>query len=607
LSRVFLRVGMFEQYAACGVRISGDGEDSDNKSLLKVISDAIYYMDDTYPEAFNLTSYEYRSLWTSKFNCARRCGQWTEAYDACFKELVERKREEHLRALVKNMVDNGGLIDLIRFCRPFRTTESGEFTDLYPIAFEVLLRQSMEQDNYDARAASSNPAGITDYLGALYALNASQLQWQRAAQTLSLRYLKAVDCLQAQSNRFDRELRDTLIVGDLVLAACGAVNSIMLVKDPMARFVTSGEFSWYSAHVPNNPGSHHEENLTVDGTGAHNFVSSSLLEGIAVRAIGLRTMFLDSLPQRSTIISLFREDLHRSKPVFCVLFQSGYYQKGLMLVQRMSEYYRELNGSSKKNGVEFFGGIVSDLLKDLLIPLSFAAPDEGSSRPTLLQLLSANNSLGETSSTAFYVVVDRSVIVSSLPDAARNMGTLTLIKDLTCKFSSAETPIALAVATCILQEHDDARVPVWLERLLVGADVVLSKSGAFAPRPVPGCQKYRGNPQALLALYIREGLFLEACNLVTAVLEKQCTRVQSARDAPMRLPTKGDIDYVPQKSIDVLYNLIEITTVDKNLNIIQEREKLTTAREKMLRTLQKYVDVLKDEGLGILSARTLQQ
>jgi hypothetical protein len=84
--------------------------------------------------------------------------------------------------------------------------------------------------------------------------------------------------------------------------------------------------------------------------------------------------------------------------------------------------------------------------------------------------------------------------------------------------TNAEHPIALDVANFILDfDESISQLPCWLEQVLMGEDTN-DFSGLFACRPKPGSRIYLGDPSALLTLYIKKGMFLEACRVVIAIL-----------------------------------------------------------------------------------------
>merc|ERR1712113_1027284 len=109
-----------------------------------------------------------------------------------------------------------------------------------------------------------------------------------------------------------------------------------------------------------------------------------------------------------------------------------------------------------------------------------------------------------------------------------------------------------------------------------------------------------GNPSALLTLYTRRGMFLEACNVVTVILGDN----ERATKAASRLPEKGSIDYVPYSSIDLIWNLIEIAR-SKGVYSTNEERRILKSRGDMEHAIQKHFEYMKVSEMGMRSARML--
>jgi hypothetical protein len=629
LSRLFNRLEILEMY----INSRGGDSDSDDynsDSLLQIISDTITEIENTFPEGFFNSMSEYRSIWTKKFTHSKRASRWFEAYDACFRNPKEELRERNFRLLVQDMVDCGALSELLDMCRSIGISSAhpgGEVAiDLYEIASEVLLECSQLRDVYDLRAASSDKGSFSDYQGALYALHVSQGQWRRAAQSMDFRYIHAENALRSKVGKIGvniqaAELRDGLVVEDLVLAACGCSNAMELVKDPDHRFLVSGEFGPYGDmplieesyfETPQKPkrgrladdlSSSNEELHDQGDNRLSLFMSSTQLKGRAIRSVALRSLFFDRSTDYLSSRSAFLRSFETSNIDVESLHSNGYYHYGLLLAYEWKNNFKALTGSTKPNGEDIFGRCLSLLMGDYLVPLSNS--DLVPPRPSLQQLQTAIDSVGFAVTPASYIASDKSVCLSSLSDTAVRSAASELIRRLTLTYSTAETPVALDVANLLLdQMAGSGELPMWLERLLVGADAP-SNVGAFAPRTNAGCKDYLGDPPALLLSYTRRGMFIEACNLVASVLNGFNSEKERATDAVSRLPEKGSIDYVPYQSIDLLWNLISIAIAkrayDKN-----ETARILKSRDNMEQALKKYFESMKISEAGIKSARLLQ-
>lgn len=633
LSRILHRLNILENY----ITRRGDGEygdDYNSDSLLQIISDATADMENTFPDDFLRKMPEYISLWSKKFDHAVRASRWSQAYNACVKNPQGEHRDSNFKRLVRAMVDSGSLNELLDMCTqvgigsptPLAATtdeynyEESESIDLYEIASDVLLSYA-DCDVYDSRATSSCNTNLSDYQGALYALHASQEQWRRAAQSLDLRYVNAKKALLRSTGRAGvniqtSELRDGLIIQDLVLSACGSANVIQLVKDPDYRFLVSDEYGPYSKlyfgddeHIeetPNKLKRGRETNETSSKTMEDEHTADRLskfmvgvhLDGRAIRTVALRTLFFDRSTSYAFAKSAFRRGFDTSLVDIEELFKNGYYQYGLLLAKARSKAF--FNGKIKPAGEDLFGNCLYLLMGEYLVPLALS-DDEDKQRPTLQQLQTAIDSSGSSEDAASYIVTERSVKLARLEKSAVKAATFALLRKLTITHSTAEIPLAVDIAASFLdQGNNNTQIPVWLERLLLGVDTTAGGAGAFAPRPKAGCNDYLGNPSALLTLYTSRGMFSEACDVVTTILGDN----GRASNAVSRLPEKGNIDFVPYRSIDLLWNMIEIACSKGAYNIAEE-SRILKSRYDMEKALQKNVENMEVSELGMRSARML--
>ena len=103
-------------------------------------------------------------------------------------------------------------------------------------------------------------------------------------------------------------------------------------------------------------------------------------------------------------------------------------------------------------------------------------------------------------------------------------------------------------------------------------------------------------------------MFVEACNIVTVTLSGLGSQENGSREsrASSRLPEKGDIDFVPYRKIDILWNLIDFALSNHKVDA-SEGKLITLARDKMEAALEKHFALMKISELGMRSARALQQ
>eukprot|EP00980_Cylindrotheca_fusiformis_P012574 scaffold3084_cov144-Cylindrotheca_fusiformis.AAC.22 len=631
LSRVMHRLKILERH----IGFRGAEEETDNsKTILEFISGAIKEMGTMLPSNMCRRMPEYVNMWSGLFHHSVSAGHWRQAYSACVENPLSERRESNFRRLVRAMVDSGALSELLEMCTQLGSrismpstvsedTKTDECVDLYEIASEILV-DAISSDLYTVRATSSEPARLSDYQGALYALHASQKQWRRAAQSMDLRFLNARKALASNTSDFNfnlrsAELRDHLIVDDLVLSTASSINAIQLVKDSAHRFLVSGEYGPYNMI----PFEGFEDNSSAafrvkrirspifegnsdgsDGGGDRlsRFLSISEMQGRAIRNIALRALFIDKSPSQTYAKDALLRDLDSASSDIEVLFKNGYYRYGLLLSKAWGNNGKALTGSNRPNGQDSFYKSLVHLLRTSLIPIS-VKPLRSDSRPTIQQLQAALDDAGASEAFSSCIVADRFNRISSLESSVLRAAAHTLIRRITLAFSTAETPVALDVASAMLEHgREKVKLPSWLENFLLGTEVS-SPCGLFAKRE-SGFGVYSGNPSALLTLYMKHGMIAEACNVVTSSLSDHHSGSREL-GAPCRLPEKGDIDFVPYQTIDLLFNLIDILLEKRRFSGLKEKE-ISDCRDQMKSALEKHFNLLNTSEMGLKSARTLR-
>jgi hypothetical protein len=633
LSRVMYRLTILERH----MNVRGNNEEDENPDvILGFISSAINDMGKTFPDEVCQVMPENGKMWERLFHHSVLAGQWKTAYSACVRNPKSEHRESNFRRLVRAMVDQGALSELLVLCTELgqrisssstlSPTEARETVDLYEIASEILAG-AVSRDMYSVRASSPEPTSLSDYQGSLYALHASQKHWRRAAQSMDLRFVNARNALDTRGQGLDFrnlqsvELRDGLIVEDLVLASVGSLNAIELVKDDAHKFLVSGEYGPYnripvgdldgelstavatSKRTRGPPGLAGEEKSTDEEDRLSNFMTIVELGGRAIRSIALRALFFDRSTDPTFAKSAFLRHVDSSKLDIDSLFQNGYVQYGLLVAKAWAKNREAETGSSRPEGSDLFFDCLSHMLETYLIPNALDNSSE-SLRPTLDQLHFALDSVRSSGAAASYVVPPRNNRLADVQVAALKTAAASLIRKLTLAYTTAETPVALEVASLYLQSGSTV-LPAWLEGFLMGTGAA-SSNGLFAPRPRPGPYSYLGDPSALLALYSKQGLLAEACTVVTSTLTGVDGegKTREARVAS-RLPEKGDIDFLPYKSIDMLWNLVDILISKRVLGASEER-RVRAARDLMEAALEKHFALAKISEAGMRSARTLR-
>lgn len=631
LSRVRHRLTILERH----VNVRGRDEDSETPdAILGFISTAISEMSQSFTDEVCRTMPEYSKLWDRLFDHAVLIGQWRTAYSACVRNPQSDLRLESFRRMVRSMVDQGALHELLSLCTELgirvaeasslSSQEASETVDLYEVASEILA-DAVPSDPYSVRAASMEPAGLSDYQGALYALHASQKHWRRAAQSMDYRYITAQKALKNRSRMYplnpqSAELRDGLIIEDLVLSSIASLNAIELVRDKAHKFIVSGEFGPYNkiaieeeeeevvkldaARNKRSMGSIQVESQPdkiQESDRLSNFMTTVELGTRAIRSMGLRSLYFDRSTDPSAVKSAFLRNIGAAGLDIDALFESGYYHEGLLLVESWAEKRQEETGSKKPEGIDLFYDYVSYLVDSRLVPIAIGDIAIGQ-RPSENQVRAALADFhGEEASP--YIIAPRA---GSLPErkvAVMENTSTVLLRKLIARYSSAEKPLAVDAASSFLDRG--STVPKWLSIVILGASQN-STTGLFAPRQTPGGKNYLGDPSALLSLYIKRGMLAEACNTVSQVLSVRQGGGQVQYDkAASRLPEKGDIDFVPYDSIDFLWNLIEIA-LSKHVLAPAEIKQLMEARSRMEKSIEKHFALMQISEMGMRSARALR-
>eukprot|EP00529_Nitzschia_sp_RCC80_P002694 CAMPEP_0113454898 /NCGR_PEP_ID=MMETSP0014_2-20120614/8100_1 /TAXON_ID=2857 /ORGANISM="Nitzschia sp." /LENGTH=1874 /DNA_ID=CAMNT_0000346317 /DNA_START=2263 /DNA_END=7887 /DNA_ORIENTATION=- /assembly_acc=CAM_ASM_000159 len=620
LSRLRNRLKILEK----PIKSSSWGEENVGslEMFLDLITDTIEEVESAFPSDFVGKMREYSTLWSMKFQCAVNARRWNEAYEACVRTPIDEHRQFNYKLLVENMIESGYLNRLLNMCtevdvesleNPAGTATQNNTVDLYEVASEVMLRRTKPGDYYDLRASASDMIPVADYAGALYSLHASQENWRRATQALDLRYNAAVTSLTRakslvgpQSLAFN-ELREKVIMEDMVLSSCSSAHTIALVKDEADRFLVSGEYSPYtelpSAEEDANGGN--ASDISIDRLSR--FMTESHLAGRAAKSISLRTLYLDR--GIDVDFSGFLKP-KISNEFVDALYSNGYIHYGNLLAEAQCKAFERLtNGSRGVGGDDLFVLTLTDLLTKYLIPLTVTTTDSKPARPTLPQLQAAIDTAGSIQKTQTFIATDRKSSLSSQQAVVMRTAASLLVKNITSSYSSSTASLAEALANSFLELNENAVLPVWLERMLVGADVSGSFVGvgtaAFAPRSMADFDGYAGNPQGLISIYISHGMLVEACNLVSEILSGFGTDDphEFATKNSSRLPEKGDIDYVPYKNIDLVWNLIEIATKQNGNCPPEYKTRALAARDKMEQALKKYIENSRITEMGLQSAR----
>lgn len=651
LSNLIHRLDILDRHLGSSGRLGAERDHSKITTLITFIEKAIKEVETIFPLPVLQTMPEYSNLWMFLYRQAVWSGEWQVAFSACISDPALNHRIGNFKGLVRAMVEEGSLQDLLDkrsvvsksiLKGPDTAVSNVDFfaesVDFYEVAAETLATASVGPPIMTIPTS----LGILppDYHAALYALHVSQDQWRRASQSMDMRFIFATqslaDCTSAPSADLGATaLMEGRIVEDLVLASTAASNALYLVGDDAHRFLVSGEvgpfpflptentdlvavskrtresdekFSFgYRSQSPNP----REDRLS-------RFMMPWDLVGRAVRTVALRTLCFDGSSKPSFVRSAFLREstsAETDQEIIAQLAELGYFDHCLLLAKASCATSQEVNSRASEN--ELFREALSFVLRGYLIPLAVYAPppvdpmdDEGNSRPALLQLHRCVDSISAKASSMVLTCTRKR---SELLRTARCIAAMELVRNITTSHTTAEFPLATRVADVLLESDQScSQLPSWLERLLKGEDSfdVVAADGLFARRAIRGNCKYLGDPSALLNVYMKWGMYVAACNVVTSVLSgKSAEEVGFASrqsKAPSRLPEKGDLDFLPYRMFDILWEMIDIVVKNKRAGPDEICE-LRVARKKMEESLEMHFELMKISEMGANSARALSR
>jgi len=616
--------------------------------VLRAIKDVITAIDELIPRAM-AEEYmpEYPTLISSAFQNAMLERNWDEAYAACVANPMKERRVACFRRLVIGMADAGAVQELIEMpltvigkptgpnadvtmtsdddeVEPAIEKSSVDEIDLYELAAETLADAALEQNR-------NSSALRADYRGCLYSLHASRANWRRASAAIafggSLARLKAATSnsdLSAEENR--------AIIDAITLAALGAAHAIQLEDNPSHRFLVPNELGQYPATPLLCEGMDNAANLTGSnkrGRDGHRqlpfFVqdqsqhststvnrSALLLRETdliaqAIESVGLRTSLLDQSSADASVLKALRAT---SIEVAEELASQGYYSLALGLAKTV---YDKRNGARPKGRDLFISAVAYIILRHVVptaIRCSRPTPTnacEGSEwetridekdimRPTLAQIHSSVENIDPRIQTAPSNCTDGWKSQDKQLTSAHGAACMDLLRTYTTTYANSTNKLAVDVADTLLDlDNCMATLPIWLTDLLCG-----TSSGCFADVAKETSESDAADPTALVKLYMKHGLYAQACKVVARALDKTGKEGSSAA---RRLPEEGQIDFVPYSTIDQLWNIIESAAPgmqpDEKCGVMQARADMEVALEEHMKRIRISED-------GLVSARALK-
>ena len=515
-------------------------------------------------------------LYGSLFNCALTIEMWDDAFRVWAKLSQRRNRNDKFKRLVQAMVNAGALAEL--FDGISKLCKGGESLINFYDSVSGALSDMTIKDPYSALMIESETQ--TDYLLALYTLHSSHGHWRKASEAMDLRYVNARRALASTvpDLRMAQQVRrERLVVDDMALACLSCASAMNMSQNRCSTYLVSSEQE------------------------CSRYLSLSELELRAKRCGALVKLYKDEACDHAfalrALTSGVDENIISDKDIVQQLFVQGFYIDGIELSAALD---RVTSGKPDGRGLLF--DTLSHLICNFLLPM--ALDDlETIKRPTLSQLEVTIEMFKEPRLRLPNVFVhSRAPKLADVERSVIRRLALHLTEVLTMKFTSHDSPLAKEVAQAMLApDRICTPLPGWLESLLLsGTSPGLLLTGMFAPRSHDSVG-YFGDPEVLLTLYTTNGLFKDACRVVTAIFERSNSRVNHV---PSRLPEKGEIDYIPFDKIDLLWNFVDMK-LQKNFLKREDRIDLETACLSMKKSIEKYFNLLRISEMGQHSARVL--
>jgi len=544
---------------------------SDQVTILSAISDCVAMITKSFPESFYKEFiFEFSKLWSSAYHHALLGRQWP----LCLEAIQANPRKDvkilEFKRLVLTMIDAGQVDSFLDFL-PFPESS----IDFYELALDTLADAAYEKST---TCMTSFLMTHVNHSGCLFALNASQRNWRRCAEAMD--YFGLIRLTLMQGNQLAQEDKHfgRKVMDDLTLSAVASLQLSHLITNP-----TNGGGIAQPIEVLAI-----EDSNTIATMLPSLWKNDKPLSSQAFKVMAMRILFIDSSPKctASDLIST------PSAQIMAYLAQFGY----MSFYTAMAEIKAKICDGSRPGGRDLIADAMTYLIHEFLAPVSLRSScvvNEDllmtdipfrSSRPSASQLFHC--------SSGQVIISDSWRSYEQMTKLSKAVGAMELIRVYTERYSNPNNVLAIEVANTFLElDNGQANLPYWLETLLLSPP---NGRGLFTAKT--------GNPCALILIYIRWGMLLEAAAVASSTLFGN--GIDRKKLAPSRLPEKGDIDFVPYKIIDLLWDLIDKEIADPNTDD-DSKENFRRARTQMERALTEHFELMKISEAGLHSARVL--
>lgn len=559
---------------------------------------------------------EYPALWSSLFRASIQGNCWDDAFSACFSHPLKDRQMKNFKRLVTAMADAGALgllVDKVVY-GTFESTSPGKEIDLYEVAVDAFADASFQaslKSSAHHNAFSSN----ADYSCCLYSLHTAYNHWRRSSQTadfygaLTLNKISLLDTCDNDSRSLTKVPHNekSKIMNALTLASVASAQLLLLVEDVNAQYIVSGEVEdmvdkmklsrySYDCKLQKSLQREHESDQRSLKLSCPRRRSQRLNRLYNVNDLLLRAkrmIVLEKLQKDSFCPDNISDILLASDSALVdALSRLGYVEDAIAFSHCKNENKKEVTPHGRDLLLDAMSHIICKCLGQAALPFlggNFSYEQEMEtnpliSRPTLDQIALI---LGDSRFLCMPKLWHGSLFDKGLM-------VMELIRCYTESYSRHFLDLSVEVANTMLESGKRAKLPSWLINVIVCPSSSQCYGGLFGRN---------GNRVALLNLYIKYGLYVEACALVEYVVLQG---VQHERDTALseRLPEKGYIEFFPFQTIDLLWNLIQ-ALVDSKCLEPNECSKLLTSRKEMEKALHIYFQYIKLSEDGLASARVL--